>query len=443
MKKPIVVIIGRPNVGKSTFFNRLVGKRVAIVEDTPGVTRDRNYAHCNDSGREFILVDTGGLEPGTEEGFLPLIRAQTEIALEESDIVLFLLDAREGLMPADREILHILRKAQKPVFYVINKVDNAKVENTASEFFALGAEKLYPVSADHGRGVDDLLEGLLPLLPESPSQPEEEAQEPVSEEPPRIAVVGRPNAGKSTLINTLLRSHRLVTSPIPGTTRDAIDTLVTYHRKPYCFVDTAGIRKKARVTQGVETYSVIRSLRSIDQCDLAILVTDGVEGVTDQDARIAQHIQEAGKGTILVINKWDLVPKDDQTMDRYREMLHQNSPFLSSVPILFLSALHGQRVSQIYGLIDRVMEAYSRRIPTGQINRFFQEITERASMPAVQGREPRFLYGTQVGIRPPSFVLFSNRPKDIPRTFNRFIENRLREKWGFEGVPLRIKWRQK
>ncbi|MBI4715508.1 MAG: ribosome biogenesis GTPase Der, partial [Nitrospirae bacterium] len=362
-------------MGKSTFFNRLIGRRLAIVENTPGVTRDRNYAPFTVFNREGIVVDTGGMEPGETEGLLPEMRAQAEAAIGEADVLLFLMSVRDGLLPADREIHDLLRKTRKPVFYVINKVDTPKAEAGLSEFYSLGVDRLYPVSAEHSRGLDDLLDAVCPLLPEVKPPPEEA---PPEEEalPPRIAVVGRPNVGKSTLINTLLKKERLVTSPVPGTTRDTIDTLVTYYRRPYCFVDTAGIRRKARVSRGVETYSVLRSLRAIEACDIALLLIDGMEGMTDQDARIAQHIQEAGKGILLLINKWDLVPKDSKTMDRYRDLLSEHYPCLAYSPLLFLSGLTGEKIPRIFGGIDRVMEGYNLRIPTGELNRLFEEVAE-------------------------------------------------------------------
>jgi len=442
MKKPVVSIIGRPNVGKSTLFNRILGKRIAIVEDTPGVTRDRNYAVTSYLGRDFILVDTGGLEPETSDPILTQMRRQAGTAIDEADIIIFLMDCREGLMPADLEIADLLRKIHKPVFYAINKVDTHKAEAGISDFYRLSAEKLYLISAEHGRCVDELLDDVHPLLPEA-GEAGEEGRADGEEAPPRIAVVGKPNVGKSTLINRLLGKERLVTSPMPGTTRDAIDTLVTYYKKGYLFVDTAGIRKKAKVDKGIESYSVIRALKSIERCNIAILMIDAAEGITDQDLKILKYIEEAEKGCIIGINKWDIVEKDEKTMDQYKKSIYSFYPYISHIPIIFISALTGNRVTKLFPEIRAVMEEYSKRIPTGELNRFTQEIAGRLPASTYQGKPVKIYYATQAGVRPPGIVLFVNYPKAISPGIRRFIEHNIRDQWGFKGVPLRIMIREK
>lgn len=438
MKRPVVAIIGRPNVGKSTLFNRIIGKRVAIVEDIPGITRDRNYANTSYRGRDFILVDTGGLEPETKDPILLQMRRQAGIAIEEADIIIFLMDGREGLTFADTEIADMMRKVNRHVFYAINKVDSKKVEGNISDFYGLGIEKLYLMSAEHGRGVDELLDDIYPSLPEAEGEAEGEI-----EEIPKIAVVGRPNVGKSTMINRLLGKERLVTSPVPGTTRDAIDMVVTYYKKKFIFVDTAGIRKKARVERGIESYSVIRALRSIDRCDIAILLIDAVEGITDQDMKIARYIEDTEKGCIIALNKWDMVEKDEKTMDQYRKGIQSIYPHLAHIPLIFISALTGTRVTKIYTEIREVMEEYSRHISTGEINRFIRSITESLPSSTYRGRSLKIYYSTQTGIRPPEFIIFVNYPEAITVNTLRFIKNRIRNQWGFKGVPIGIIVRKK
>jgi len=436
VKKPVVAIIGRPNVGKSTLFNRILGKRVAIVEDKPGVTRDRNYAATTYCGREFILVDTGGLEPETSDYMLSQMRTQAEIAVNESDIIIFLMDGIEGLTTADAEIAGMLRKVSKPVFYTVNKIDSKKGMSNLSEFYAIGIEKLYPISAEHGTDVDELLDAVQPLLPR-----EEEVKE--EDDYPKIAIVGRPNAGKSTLINRLIGQERLVTSPTPGTTRDSIDTVVSYYKKQYIFIDTAGIRRQSKIDKGVEYYSVIRALRSIDRCNIAILILDAMEGIAVQDLKIARYIEDAGKGCIIAINKWDLVEKDEKTMESYTKNIRSQYPHLSHIPLIFISALTGIRSTKIYPEIHSVMEEYTRQITTGELNRFIGEISERLPSSTYRGKPLKIYYATQTGKRPPKFTLFVNFPDAIGTNIKRFIENSMRDKWGFDGVPIRFAVRNK
>src|SRR3972149_9636160 len=436
MKRPLIAIIGRPNVGKSTLFNRIIGKRLAIVEDMPGVTRDRNYSYTSYRGRDFILVDTGGLEPETSDPILSQMKTQAEIAINEADIIIFMMDGREGLILSDMEIVDILRKVHTPVFYAINKVDSIKVDVNISDFHRLGVEKLYAISAEHGRCVDGLLDDMYLLLPE-------QAEVEKGDEYPKIAVVGRPNVGKSTLVNRLSGKERLITSPVPGTTRDAIDTVVTYNKKKYLFVDTAGIRKKAHVERGIESYSVIHALRSIDRCDIAILLVDAAEGITSQDLKIASYIEEAGKGYIIGMNKWDLIEKDENTMDQYRKGIGRAYPRFSHVPLIFMSALSGSRVAQISNEINSVLGEYSKKISTGELNRFLAAISNRLPCSSYKGRPVKLYYATQIGIRPPRFLYFVNYPEAIDRNTVRFFENTMRDRWGFRGVPIRIIIRKK
>ena len=440
MEKTIVAIIGRPNVGKSTLFNRIIGKRLAIVENTPGVTRDRNYAASSYRGRDFLLVDTGGLEPDTSDSILVQMKRQARIAIDDADIIIFMMDGREGLAVADVEIAEMLRKVSKPIFYTVNKVDSSKVEENISDFYKLPVEKLYTVSAEHGRCVDELLDDIYPLLPEKENPPI-----PLNEndDSPRIAIVGRPNVGKSTLVNRLLGKDRLITSPVPGTTRDAIDTVVTYYKKRYLFIDTAGIRKKAKVEKGIESYSVVRALKSIERCDIAILLIDAIEGITDQDLKIARYIEEAAKGCIIGINKWDTVEKDDKTMEQYKKFILSRYPHISHIPVVFISALTGIRVAKIYPEIRSVMDEYSRKISTGEINRFIGGIGDRLPSSTYKGKPVKIYYATQIGIRPPKFVIFVNYPMAISVSTLRFIENRMRDQWGFKGAPIRIIARKK
>jgi GTP-binding protein len=437
MQHPIIAIIGRPNVGKSRLFNRLLGKRVAIVEDEPGVTRDRNYALCNYLGNPFTVVDTGGLEPGIRGGIMAQIRDQTKRAMEEADLLLFVMDGKEGITPVDQEILELLRHTSKPVFYVINKIDGPKSEKKVYDFYRLGVDTFYPISAEHGYGVSELLEQVIKVLP---------IPDPVadgSNELPKIAVVGRPNVGKSTLVNAILGEDRLLTSEIPGTTRDSIDTLVEYKGRKYIFIDTAGIRRRGRIERGVEHYSVGRAIETLNRCDLALLLLDGQEGVVEQDTKIAGQILKLGKGCILLINKWDLREKEPQALEKIRSELGRRFPFLSYAPALFISAITGKKVPEIFTAIDRVMTAYIQRITTGDLNRFFEAIVKSHPPPTYRGRWVKLYYFTQAGTRPPVFVAFCNYPAGITASYLRYLENQLRATFGFAGVSVKILVRKK
>ncbi len=432
--KPIVAIVGRPNVGKSTLFNRLLGHRRAMVDDTPGVTRDRNYANINRFDKPFILIDTGGFEPVTSDRMLQQMREQSSLAMEEADVILFMMDARSGLTPADIEVAQMLRRVKKPVFYVVNKVDGDKLDNDSAEFYSLGIDQLFTISAEHNRGVIDLVENLLEVFP--PSDPAED-----SDELTKIAVVGRPNVGKSSLVNRLLGFERVVANPTPGTTRDSVDTLFMCNKKPYLLIDTAGIRRKGKTTEKLEKYSVVDSLRSIERADVVLMVIDAEEGVTEQDERIAGYIHEAGRGCIFVINKWDALPKDNATFGAYTEKIRYGFKYLAYAPIVFTSALTGQRIGKIMSTVDEVMGQYIRRVSTADLNRVFSEATEAHHAPLSHGRRVKFYFSTQVAIRPPSFVVFTNQPENIHFSYERYIINRFREAFGFSGVPLRLMFR--
>jgi len=435
--KPTIAIVGRPNVGKSTLFNRLVRKRRAIVEDEPGVTRDRNYAEASWEDRPFILIDTGGFEPSARENIRQQVREQAEVAIEEADLILFLMDGKEGLMPADVEVAGYLRKMAKPVLYVVNKIDGEKQEQEVLDFYRLGVETLYPISAEHGRGISDLMDGVLKAFP--PASPPEEPDG----EATRVALVGRPNVGKSSLLNKLIGRQRAVVDPSPGTTRDAIDTPFTKGEKKYIFIDTAGIRRKSKISQRLEKYSVIRTLKSLERCDVALVLLDGFAGLTEQDARIAEYAHERGRGIILVVNKWDLVQKDSFTMKGYTERIRQETKTLDYVPILFVSALKGQRVDKIFEAVEEVIAEHRKRIPTAELNHWLREVVQSYPPPLYHQRSVKLYYISQVGVAPPTFVLFVNDPRGIGESYSRYLTRRLREKYGFVGSPLRLFFRQR
>jgi len=439
--KPVIAIIGRPNVGKSTLFNRLARRRKAIVIDEPGATRDRNYAEADWEGRPFVLVDTGGFEPASEERILIQMREQTTLAMEEADIILFLLDGRQGLTPADRDIAAILRQVTKPVFYAVNKVDGPKQEGGILEFYELGIETVFPLSAQHGQGVYELMEAVSAYLP--PAVHTEEEDEGEENAPIRIAVIGKPNVGKSSLVNRILGMERTIVNALPGTTRDAIDTPFEYEGRRYILIDTAGIRRKSRISLTLEKYSVIQALKTIDRCDVALILIDAVEGMTDQDVKIAGLAYEQGKACIVVVNKWDAVTKDNSTVGRYVLDMKSKSKFLDFAPILFVSALTGQRVLKIFGIVTSIYEEYTRRIGTGELNRVCREILERNPPPRSSARPNAFAYVTQVAIRPPTFVFFVRDPQGVHFSYERYLINSIREAFGFHHVPIRLFFKRK
>jgi len=434
--KGIVAIVGRPNVGKSALFNRIAGRRLAIVEGEPGVTRDRIYAECQWQGRRFILVDTGGIDFGAREGFAALARRQAELAVEEADVILFVVDARDGLVAPDQEVAGALRRSQKPVLVVANKVDHRRLVPQAAEFYALGLGEPLPVSAEHGLGIADLLDRMIQLLPAGGE--EDEAEDEV-----RVAVIGRPNVGKSSLVNRMLGEERSIVTEIPGTTRDALDSHVTRDGIRYTLIDTAGIRRRSRIEEPVERYSVIRALRAVDRADVCVLLLDATELVTEQDKRIAGYAHEAGKGMIIGVNKWDLVEKDDKTADRFEEQIREQLGFLQYAPILFLSAKTGQRVHRVFELAHYVANQHALRISTGRLNEVLHQATMRLEPPTDKGERLRIYYGTQSGVKPPTFVLFVNEPKLMHYSYLRYLENQLRENFGFVGTPIRFRLRKR
>lgn len=437
MKLPVVAVVGRPNVGKSTFFNRVLGQRIAIVEDRPGVTRDRNFARTEWNGRQFYLVDTGGMVEGSDEEMDRLIRKQVLVAIEEADAVVQMVDGKAGPHPLDYQIADHLRRTERPTVLLVNKIDNLGAPNALGhhDFWDLGLGQPHPVGSLNGKGSGDVLDAIVALLPEAG-----EAEEPTVI---RVAVIGKPNVGKSSLVNRLLGEERLVVSDVAGTTRDAIDTPMQFHGRTLIFVDTAGLRRQARVDESVEFYSTLRTERAIERADVCLLLIDATEEIAVQDLRIAQKAQDAGCGLILVANKWDLVPKETMTAPRYEKAIRERSPFLQWVPIIFISSLTGQRVQKTLELILQVEAERQRRIPTHEVNEVLTELTTRARPPAVQGRPVKFLYGTQVAVAPPTFVLFVNMPDKVPDSYQRYLHNGFREAWGFMGIPLRINLRQR
>ena len=435
--KPIIAIVGRPNVGKSTLFNRLVKRRKAIVEDEPGVTRDRNYAEALYEDHPFLLIDTGGFEPAAKERIPKQVQEQAEVAIQEADLVLFLMDGKEGLNPADIEVAHYLRKVTKPVFYVVNKIDGERQEENVIDFYQLGVPALYSISAEHGRGVADLMDGVFKVLTPTPLQEEKEEGE------IRVALVGRPNVGKSSLLNKLIGRPRAVVDSTPGTTRDAIDTPLRREGRKYIFIDTAGIRRKSKVSKRLEKYMTIRALKSLERCDVAVILLDGFEGLTDQDARIAEFAEENGRALIFIVNKWDLVEKETSTLEQYKKRIRKEIKTLDYVPILFISALTGQRVSKLFETIDAVISEHRKRIATAKLNQWLQEIFQNNPPPLAGSRTVKLYYISQVTTAPPTFVLFTNEPRGITEPYLRYLMRQLRERYGFAGTPLRILLRRR
>lgn len=435
--KPVIAIIGRPNVGKSTLFNRLLQKNKAIVIDEPGATRDRNYADCTWHDKEYTLIDTGGFEPASTDTILVQMREQTNLALEGADIIIFLMDGKEGLTPSDREITNILRGVKKPVFFVINKIDGPKHETHVYEFYELGIEKIYSISAQHGLGIHELMDDIALHL----VYPAEEWID--EEKRTRIAVIGKPNVGKSSLVNKILGYERTIVNPAPGTTRDAIDTPFEFNKKKYLLIDTAGIRRKSRVSHVLEKYSIIQALKAIDRCDVALLLIDAEEGMTDQDAKIAGLTLERGVACIIVVNKWDAIKKDNSTVGNYVKEVKDIIKFMDYAPIIFISALTGQRVSKIFDIIDTVISQYTKRVSTAELNKVVRESIESKPPPRHQNRINTFSYMTQVSVAPPTFVFFVREPGAIHFSYRRFLTNQIREAFNFDQSPIRVIFRKK
>lgn len=433
---PIVAIVGRPNVGKSTLFNKILGKKKAIVVDEPGVTRDLNYADVEEAGRAFTVVDTGGFEIATEDEILKQVREQTRLAIEDADVIVFLMDGRVGPTEADRELVGMLRKAGKPVIYAANKVDTPRLDTVLAEFYSLGIKDIVPVSAEHGRGVNELLDEVIKKLPET------EAPQ-IEEERTKVAIVGRPNVGKSSLLNRLIGKPRAIVSNVAGTTRDPVDMPLDIEGKKYLFIDTAGIRKKSKVSLTVENYCVMEAIRSIERCDCALLVLDAGLGVQSQDEKIAGLIEDRKKCCVIIVNKWDSVEKDTKTVEHATETIRQKLHFIQYAPVLFTSALTGQRTNKVLETVDNVIEKSKSRIATSALNNMMEGIYARHRPPAYRGKEVKFYYATQSSIAPPSFVIFTNIPEGITDAYKRYLTNGLRESLGLENVPIRLFFRER
>ncbi len=435
MKRPLpaVAVVGRPNVGKSTFFNRVLGERRAIVEDVPGVTRDRNFARAEWAGRHFYIIDTGGLETEGDEPMTAAIRRQVMAAIEESDVIVFMVDGRDGPQPLDHRVADVLRRSGRPVILVVNKMDRLPAELGHHDFWELGLGEPLPVSAISGKGSGDVLDAIVARLPEAPEVAEDEAL--------HVAVVGKPNVGKSSFINRLLGEDRLVVSEVAGTTRDAVDTPLRYHGRTLVFVDTAGLRRRPRIEPGLEYYSALRTERAIERADVCLLLVDATEPVHVQDLKIAERVWQAGCGLIIAVNKWDLVQKTDKTATAYENHLRERAPWLRWAPVIFTSALTGQRVQKTLDLVLEVAAERSRRIATHEVNEVLRELVERQPPPHYRGQPIKLLYATQAATAPPTFVIFTNYPKAVPDHYARYLYNGFRERWGFVGVPLRLRFR--
>lgn len=432
MAKPVVALVGRPNVGKSTLFNKLAGQRISIVEDTPGVTRDRIYAETQWRGRDFIMIDTGGIEPASDDMILKKMRDQAKIAIDSADVIIFIVDIKTGMTASDQDVAQMLLKANRPVVLCVNKVDTVgPLPADAYEFYNLGLGDPYPVSSVHGLGTGDLLDAIFEYFP-----PEEEEEE--DDEVIKIAVIGKPNAGKSSLINAILKEDRVIVSPIAGTTRDAIDTYFECDEGKFMFIDTAGIRRKSKVDEAIEKYSVIRAYMAVERSDVCVLVIDAAEGITEQDAKIAGFAHEKGKASVIVVNKWDLVEKETNTMNEYKKDVMDTLSFMQYAPIMFVSAKTGQRVNKLFAQLKFVAEQNAMRISTGMLNDILHEAMARVQPPTDKGKRLKILYMTQSSTKPPTFVAFCNRAQLFHFSYQRYIENQIREVFGMVGTPVRF-----
>ncbi|MCI9124281.1 MAG: ribosome biogenesis GTPase Der [Eubacterium sp.] len=432
MSKPIVAIVGRPNVGKSTLFNVLAGSRISIVQDTPGVTRDRIYADVSWTDQEFTIIDTGGIEPDSQDIILSQMREQAQIAIDTADVILMLTDVRQGLVDADDKVADMLRRSRKPVVLVVNKVDNfEKFMMDVYEFYNLGLGEPMPISAASRLGIGDLLDQVIGLFADR-------SQDEAEDERPKIAIIGKPNTGKSSLVNRLCGKDRVIVSDIAGTTRDAIDTPVRHNGQEYVLIDTAGIRRKSKVKGEIERYSIIRAVTAVERADVVILMIDATEGVTEQDAKIAGIAHDRGKGVMIAVNKWDLVEKDDKTIYRQSERIREVLRFMSYAEILFISAKTGQRLHKLFDVIDMVIQNHSMRVATGVLNEIMTEAVAMQQPPYDKGKRLRLYYITQVSVKPPTFVIFVNYKQLMHFSYLRYIENRIREAFGFRGTPLRF-----
>lgn len=432
MPLPIVSIVGRPNVGKSSLFNRMIKKRLAVVDSESGVTRDRNFSICDWAGREFYLVDTGGMVPGSKDAMERLILDQAQIATEQADVVLFVVDCQTGVTEIDGRIAKELRRTKKPVILAVNKSDNERYDLEANTFYNMGIESLFPVSAANGRGMGELLDEIIALLPDAKT--ETSAPEEI-----RIAVVGRPNVGKSSFVNCLLGEQRQIVSETPGTTRDSIDTPILVDGRRYVLIDTAGLRRRSRVKESIEYYTTLRTVRAIQRCDVAVILLDAGEGLNFQELKIIEEVGEAGRGMVLAINKWDIFEKDEHSAEIYARQIAEAVPTYSYIPTIFISALTGKRVQKTLALVDKVYAEFTKRVPTSTLNDFLEEAVAKQPPPATQGKWIKLLYMTQPDTAPPTFVIFCNYPRLIKEPYIRYLTNRMREQFGFAGTPLVIK----
>ncbi|MDK2803067.1 MAG: GTPase [Peptostreptococcaceae bacterium] len=433
---PIVAIVGRPNVGKSTLFNRIAGERIAIVEDTPGVTRDRIYAQAEWVSKHFTIIDTGGIEPDSEELIPKKMRQQAELAMDMAQVILFVVDGKAGLTPSDRDVALMLLKTKKPVLLVVNKVDNKNLPDDFYDFYELGFGEPIPVSSSIGLGIGDLLDEVVKNFPQ-------DMDTELDEDVVKVAIVGKPNAGKSSILNRLIGEERVIVSPIAGTTRDAIDTYIEMDGKKYLFIDTAGIRRKSKVYENIEKYSVIRAYASVEKADVVLTVIDATEGISEQDSKIAGLAHDAGKASIVVVNKWDLIEKDNHSVKEYTKKIREELPFMQYCPILFVSALTSQRMGKIKETVDFIFDEASKRVATGVLNDVIGEAVMMNQPPSDKGKRLKIYYATQVGVRPPTFAIFVNEKELFHFSYQRYIENKLRENFGYEGTPLKIYVREK
>ncbi len=432
MSKPVVAVVGRPNVGKSTLFNSLCGERISIVKDTPGVTRDRIYADINWLNIEFTLIDTGGIEPDSNDIILSQMREQAQIAIDTADVIMFMTDVRQGLVDADSKVCDMLRRSNKPIVLVVNKVDDFdKYMPDVYEFYNLGIGEPHPISASSRLGLGDMLDEVISHFPEQEESDEED-------ETPKIAIVGKPNVGKSSLVNKLCGKDRVIVSDIAGTTRDAVDTRVKYDGREYIFIDTAGIRRKSKIKEELERFSIIRAVTAVEKSDVVIIMIDAKEGVTEQDAKIAGIAHERGKGIIIAVNKWDAIEKDNKTVNKFSENIRSILSFMPYASIIYISALTGQRLPKIYDMIDVVLANNSMRVATGVLNEIVFEAVAMHEPPSDKGRRLKIFYATQVAVKPPTFVIFVNDKKLMHFSYVRYLENRIRESFGFEGTSLKF-----
>ena len=432
MSKPVVAIVGRPNVGKSTLFNVLAGEKIAIVKDTPGVTRDRIYANVTWLDREFTMIDTGGIEPDSRDIILSQMREQAQIAIDTADVIIFLTDVKQGLVDSDSKVADMLRRSGKPVVLVVNKVDSFdKYMADVYEFYNLGIGDPFPVSAASRLGIGDMLDEVIKYFPEAKEEEEED-------ERPRIAIVGKPNVGKSSIINKLLGENRVIVSDIAGTTRDAIDTEIKHNGKEYVFIDTAGLRRKNKIKEEIERYSIIRTVTAVERADVVLMVIDATEGITEQDAKIAGIAHERGKGIIIVVNKWDAIEKNDKTMNEFEKSIRNTLSYMPYAEIMYVSAMTGQRMMKLYDMIDMVMENQTLRIATGVLNEIMTEAVAMQQPPSDKGKRLKLYYITQVSVKPPTFVIFVNDKELMHFSYTRYLENKIREAFGFRGTSLKF-----